>query len=129
MRNDALALAAIAAAALAVSGAVRRLVWAALRGAVGALIAVVAAVVERRRGLERPARQLPPGRTWWCAVYLEHSGRLRTLASGAVTGPWVTAGDVEREAMARWVEVHGWPTVGRLCARAQPRGVRASRAA
>jgi hypothetical protein len=124
--NDAWALAVVAVAVLAVSRRARLAAWAVLRGAVGVALAVAALVVERRRGLERPARQLPPGHVWHCTIYVERGKVMRALASGTVTGPWVTAGDVEREAMARWVETHGWPSVGRLCARAKPMAVAAS---
>lgn len=121
MTRDALAaLVVVAVAALAVSRQARRAAWAVLRGVGGALLALAAAVVERRRSLERPARQLPAGHAWRCTVYLEHRGAMRALASGSVTGEWATAGDVEHAAMARWVEAHGWPAVGRLCARAEP---------
>jgi hypothetical protein len=83
-------------------------------------------VVERRRGLERPTRELPPGHAWKCTLYVEAGGRLRAIATGTVTGAWETTGDVEREAMARWVEARGWPAAGRLCARAEAVAVRSA---
>jgi hypothetical protein len=118
--NDALALAVVAVAVLAVSRRARRAAWAVLRGAVGAVLAVAALVVERRR-LGRPARQLPPGHVWKCTVYLAHGRRMVALSPPAViTGPWTTSADVEAEAMARVVAALGYPKVGMLCARAEP---------
>jgi len=127
---------AAAALALAVLMALcrpaRRLTWLALRGIVGAILTVLAVAIERRRAgttATRPAGPplrdpLPPlspaGHTWRVEVFVTHRGRTAPLTCGVITGPWPTAADIEAEAMTRWVAVHGWPTVGTLCARARP---------
>lgn len=117
----------------------RAAAWNVVRNIAGLPLAAVAEVVERRRHrsassapsgppLQDPMPPLSPaGHTWQVILYVSHAGRTARLTAGVVTGPWPTAGEMEEEAMARWVATHGYPRVGKLCAKARAVPAQASR--
>lgn len=102
-----------------------------LRVAGNAVLAPVAAGVERRRnrrpvaaGTTQETETLRPRMSVWHATLLVLDGRgtARTLAAGLVPpGTGHTRAAVEAAVMRRWVAAHGWPQGGRLACRAEPR--------
>jgi hypothetical protein len=67
-----------------------------------------------------PSRELPLTHRWRVTMFVAQRGRTTPLATAVIGGPLVAAVEVERELLARWVGVHGWPAEGRLCCRAEP---------
>jgi len=133
MAGHLIATVVAAAVVMAVCPPAGRLAVRALRAAAAVPLIALAEVVERRRAQRvplaptrpavspsRPAPQPGPGHTWRVSLYLAHRGRAARLTSGVVTGPWTAAADVEAETLRRFIDAHGLPSTGTLCARAQP---------
>jgi hypothetical protein len=136
VRSQLAAVAVVAALLLGAFPALRRLAWLALRAVVGAVLALAAFAVERRRArraieasrpVARAPQQPPPvPRKWRVRLTTRVDGFPVTLADGEVVGPWRTAAEVRAEALARLAEAGGVPTAGRVFCEAWPTGPKAS---
>ncbi len=132
MAGRLIATVVVAAAVMAVCPPAARLAWSALRAVVSVPLIAAAEVVERRRARRvppaptrpavppaRPAAPPAAERSWRVSLYVAHHGRAARLTSGVVTGPWTAAADVEAETLRRFIDAHGLPGTGILCAKAR----------
>lgn len=137
-------LAGILTALCVASPVARRVAWAVARALGHVVISVVALVVIAVRdrqaartrlamGTTTPRRPVPPVRprpapeparpltTWHVlAELVDDRGQRWRLTSGAVTGPWRTAAEVQAAGIAQWHAARGPLPHGRLALRVTP---------